>query len=511
MTAPLMAAHEISKTYPPALVALKGVSIEIRAAEVISLVGANGAGKSTFTKILTGVEQPSSGTIEWNGHPKVFHTPQDALRTGVSAMYQELPLLPNLSAAENAVIGLGGSLFEFWSRKDAITRYMELGRFVPNPPGPSELIGNMTVGQRQKVAFIRALAADPRVLFVDEGTSSVSAEERQDVYRTLRQLATERDMGVVYITHFIDDALQAGDRIIVLRDGMVVLEGTPDDLSKEEMVTAISPESVAVYSSADKALGNGSGAAEIGTDASKKEDIDSDLQVIDARAGNMGPVSVRASAGECVGLFGPPACGATDLLRSIAGLNPHEGSIYWRHELLGGSVVNHFRRRVVYCNGDRAANVIQKWTVEQNVGLFELFEQPILSRPNRETIRTLTSAVMERYSIVGRPNSVVASLSGGNQQRVIVGRALGRGLPLLLLADDVTRGVDVGGRQQINDMIRRAADEGAVVLFFSTETEEVVDLCDRVYVMNDGRVRRELNGHDLTIRNLESAARTHDE
>lgn len=505
----LLRTEEIGKTFPPNMVALRGVNFEVRSGEVISLLGANGAGKSTLTKILTGIEQPSAGTIFWRGEITAFERPTDAMRCGIAAMYQELPLLPNLTAAENAVLGAPGSLLSRWSPRRASEAYLAVADLVPTPPAPTELVGELNVAQRQKVSFIRALTSNPLVLIVDEGTSSVSAEEREEVYQTLRRLARERNMGVIYITHFIEDAMHAGDRIVVFRDGSVVLEGKPTELSTEQVLEAIAPHAAALETSTQRGTSQAARSALPSRPAGP--DSGAALSVRGLSGDGVGPVSFEAAAGDFIGLYGPPACGAPELLRSLAGLEQSLGTVEWQGQLLTGESHERVSRNVVYCNGDRSRNLIADWTIEQNLLLFRLSGRPMLSRPDRRGVEREAAALASKYDLVGDPKGPVGLLSGGNQQRVVVARALGHGTPLLMLADDVTRGVDVGGRSKINAMLREAAGAGTVILFYSTEPEEILEYCDRVYLMDRGQIRRQLSREDMSLRGLEMAGRTRNE
>lgn len=502
----LLEAEQIVKIFPPNATALTGVNFQIRAGEVTSLLGANGAGKSTLTKILTGVEQPSSGRLTFLGKEIRFERPSDAMRVGISAVYQELPLLPNLSASENSVLGRPRPLLRRWSAASAEAVYRRVASLVPNPPPPTALVGELTVGQQQKVALIRALADDPQVLFVDEGTSSVSAEEREEVSLTLKTLAQERGIGVVYITHFIEDALSAGHRVVVFRDGGVTLEGDAAALTAAQVVNAIAPPTDVNEGRTSRESGHHPIAVSTaGTDGSGQAAV---LSVEGMVGLGVGPLTFAAKAGEFIGLYGPPGCGASELLRSLAALEPSDGVVKWRGQPLGKTSHQRFAADVIYCSGDRAKNLVGNWSLDENILLFDLAGRAILARPRRRLAADDARALMRKYEIVGDPARPVGTFSGGNQQKVVVARALEHARQPLILADDVTRGVDVGGRSKVNVMLRNAADQGTLVLFYSTEPEEIVELCDRVLLLDGGRIRRELRHDEISLHNLELAGRT---
>ena len=495
---PFLRAKGLSKVYPPNVHALKGVDLDIRLGEVTALLGSNGAGKSTLARIMTGVERPTAGTLEIDGRAVVMSGPNDSYKFGVAAIYQELPLLPNLSAAENMSLGhTGKPLLSVWHSGPSRKTYTELAREVPNAPTADTLVGQLSVAQRQKVAFIRALSMQPQLLIVDEGTSSLSAEERQDMQDLLERLAHSRQMAVVYITHFIDDALACSDRIVALRDGELALDRAAAETTHADILEVLGgrvagseePQRVEPADHRDATVsGDAVGAA---------------LHVENLRCEGVGAVTFGMKSGECLGVYGPPGCGATETLRAIAGLNEHTGRVRWNGEDLPKSTAQRARRNVVYCNGDRAKNLILSWTVARNIDLVYLFRQPMLSLSSAAKLRRRARDIVSRFDIKGSADEAIRNLSGGNQQRVAVARSLSLGAPLLLIGDDLTRGVDIVGRSHIHGLLRSAARDGAAILLYSSDPEEICALCDRVLVMRDGDILRELNGADVTVTSLE--------
>jgi ABC-type sugar transport system ATPase subunit len=496
----ILEVKDLVKTYPPSVNALMGITLSVRSNEVTALLGANGAGKSTLARILTEVEQQTSGTMYLDGKAVRFPNPQAAIHLGIAAVHQELPLLPNLTAAENITLGnTTERFFDVWRAAPVRRLYLELAKEIPDPPSPNALVGRLTVAQRQKVAFIRALAMRPRVLIVDEGTSSLSIEERREMQDLLRVLAHRREIAVIYITHFIEDALTCADRIIALRDGMVALDGSASEIRHSDVFrvlgggTSHMPVSDVGPRSNDEAR-----------TFSKSKTDGFDLRVQNLSCEGMASISFDMDAGECLGLYGPPGCGATETLRAIAGLIDHSGSVYWNGWELPRSMPNRVQSNVVYCNGDRAKNLIMRWTVGRNIGLLYLFRQGLFTQPARAAAKRRARAVVTDFAIKGSPDEPIRNLSGGNQQRVAVARAISLGAPLLLIGDDLTRGVDIVGRGHIHQLLRSAATRGATILLYSTDPEELVSLCDRVLVLRDQVIVQQLHGGEISVTAVES-------
>jgi ABC-type sugar transport system ATPase subunit len=493
----LLRLADIHKSYSPNVQALRGVSLEFRAGEVVALLGANGAGKSTLARIATGVELPTRGNLYLDGRPVNFSGPSAALQKGIAAIYQELPLLPNLTAAENMSLGhTGQSLLAVWRSRPSRSKYVALAKEIPDAPPPEVVVGRLSVAQRQKVAFVRALSMEPRLLIVDEGTSSVALGERREMQELLRRLAHTRGIAVITISHFIDDALSGADRIVVLRDGLVGLDRPVAETRHNEVLAVLSGAAALPSSPVRASVKADEAASSVPASAAG-------LAVDALACEGVRPLSFSVNAGECVGLYGPPGCGATETLRAIAGLTRHTGTILWNGAGLPRSMAERVLRNVAYCNGDRGKNLILRWTVGRNIGLPYLFRDRQLAIPSRRAENERASDIIARFAIKGSAGEAIQNLSGGNQQRVAVARTVSIGAPLLLLGDDLTRGVDVVGRAHIHGLLRSAKREGAAVLLYSSDPEELAELCDRVLVLRDGAVIREVGGHEVTVAMLE--------
>ncbi len=501
-TPPLLSLVDVTKVYPPRLHALRQVDLTLRGGEIVTLLGANGAGKSTLAKILTGAETPTSGTLRWDGRDLQIPSPAAAKRLGIGIVFQELNLLPNLTAAENVVLGNSpGSMLGPFSATAAERVYKRYSALVPDAPDPDTVLRPLSVGQRQKVAIIRALAHQPRLLIIDEGTSSWNLTERHEFQEVLKRLAHQCRLAVLYITHFIDDAINVGDRVVVLRDGAKVYEGeTGARISHAEIIRAISGE-LPVTQPAPSTSRPREPSASQGHAVPV-------LAVEDLATRSIGPLRFTVSAGECVGFYGYPDCGATETLEAIAGLIPHRGTVRWNNMRLKQNATHRLRHGVVLCSGDRSRQAISSWPLYLNVGLPRLFKRSmLLPVPRREFVRT-AEVLVRRFGVKGDVWTRLAALSGGNQQKVIVGSALGLDRPLLILGDDLTRGIDAVARSEIHRIMKTTLGEDVAVIVWSTDPGEITELCSRVYVFAQGYIVSELAGTEITSDSLEYLART---
>jgi ABC-type sugar transport system ATPase subunit len=486
-------ADRVAKTYPPATQALVDVSLQLHEGRVHGLVGANGAGKSTLTKILCGVTEPTSGSLWLRGHGRLTLTrPSDAARFGIGVVHQELPLLGNLSAADNVVLGQhDGGLVSPMRRKAARDLYEQTAQHFPDAPPANARVEELSIDQRQIVAIIRALAAGAVVIMLDEPTSSLRTSERSALHGMLRRVAA-RGVAVLYVSHYLDDVLAVSDEVTVVRDGAVALAAPVSDLSVGALIGAMT-----------------GGAAAVGGDRDRSDAGRSATKVLELRelfARGAGPVTASVAAGEIVGLYGLQGCGGPELLEAIYGVRPHLGSVV----LDGASLRRATRERIAaglgYVSGDRGRALIADWSVSSNVGLPAVACQPLFSLVRRKREVKAAVETVDRFAIRGTAQQQLGSLSGGNQQKAAVGRWLVEGVHCLL-ADDLTRGVDAAGRAAIHRTLREYARAGNAVVAYSSDPEELVALCDRVLVMADGRVTREIEAEELTVETIEAATR----
>jgi ribose transport system ATP-binding protein len=477
----------ISKRYG-SVVALAGASFELRPHEVMALLGENGAGKSTLVKILAGLEQPDEGTIELDGEAVSLHGAGASHAHGIAVVTQELSLVPTLSAAENVFIG-GGRFAGAWSRRRLVRAarpYLEeVGLDALDAARPAE---SLSVAERQLVEVARLLAHDARILIFDEPTAALSDVEIERVKAVVRSLVG-RGRAVVYVTHRLGEVFEIADRVTVLRNGESQPPLPTAELTMETLVERMLGRPLEqMYPPRSPGFGDAL--------------LELDGVVTDGIAE---PVSLAARAGEIVGLAGQLGSGAERLLRAAAGAQ----------ELRGGSVrigerrFSSLSRRAAiaagagYCSADRKLDgLFAVRTVHENLAAPALDRVSPGGWISRRRERSLTTGLARKFVIdLGRLDHLASTLSGGNQQKVALGKWLGVE-PRVLLVEEPTRGVDVGARAEIYSHVRNLANAGMAVVFASSDLPEVLGLADTVATFYRGRLVRTGPVGELTPQRL---------
>ena len=477
---PLLTMTGIVKVFPGAR-ALDGVDLDVRAGEVHALLGQNGAGKSTLIKVLAGAHQPDEGTITWRGEQVRLSHPQAAMKLGIATIYQELDLVEGLSVAENVYLGHELSAAGFSKRSTANTSVAELlGRLGHPELAPDREVGQLSAAGKQIVSMARALSHDAGLIVMDEPSAVLDSGEVANLFRVIRDL-TAAGVAVVYITHRLEEIREIADRVTVLKDGRTVATG----LSAAETPTAeliklmtgrtieyVFPDRPGVPDSAGTVL--------------RVEEL--------SRTGEFADVTFTVRAGEIVGLAGLVGSGRSEILETIYGARRATSGRVIIDGLAArrGSVRKAVGAGVGLAPEERKSQgLLLDQSVARNITLASLsrFARTGFVRHAQEQ----TAAQQQAISLDVRPAGVrraVRTLSGGNQQKVVLARWLLRGCRVLLL-DEPTRGVDVGARSEIYALIRRLADDGVAVLVVSSEVPEVLGLADRVLVISEGRVVHE--------------------
>jgi ribose transport system ATP-binding protein len=489
-----LSARGVGKIYPPASRVLRGVDLELASGQVHGLLGANGAGKSTLIKILCGIERPSSGGIWIVGRGDVqFIGPREAEQAGIGVVHQELPLLPNLTAAENMVLGQqSGGFLSSRNRPKVEAEYRRLAQAFPGAPPADTLLGRVGLHGWQMTAIIRARYLGSRVVILDEPTSSLDAGERRVLHENLRRMARE-GVAILYVSHFLEDVLDVCDDVTVLRDGRVALARSATGLSERDLLAAMTGDAAATKSAAVH-LSSADTASALG------------LALRGLSCGGVGPLDFMVRPGERVGLYGLEGSGCREALEAVFGLRPHAGEISWRGHALRGDAGTRIAAGIGFVSGDRARTLIGDWSVARNHSLNTLANRRQLSPLHVSKELRLAWSSIRGLGVKGEATQTMRSLSGGNQQRVALGRWLQRS-GICLLASDPTRGVDVRGRRAIHQALVDFGAAGNALLVHSVDPEELVELCDRVLVMAEGRIVAQLRGAELTSHNLEAATR----
>ncbi|GLU31403.1 sugar ABC transporter ATP-binding protein [Trinickia caryophylli] len=493
---PLLRVEGVSKHYG-GVRALENVQFSCRAGSIHALIGENGAGKSTFIKILSGVVQPDSGRIFLDGVPVGFATPGAAADAGISCIFQELSLLPDLSVADNIGITHPPRRFGLIDRAAQRRRAEEmLARIGGEDIHPAAPVGTLPLSRQQMVEIAKALARRPKVLILDEATSALTAADVAKVLTLLKQLRAE-GMAIIYISHRMHEIAELADDCTVFRNGRYIetfKAGTKSDEAIVEMM--IGRE----YSSVFPALG---GTKRDGKPALAVRNLSWSSELKD--------VSLDVHPGEVVGLGGLDGQGQRQFLLALFGALIGVGG---EIELAGRPVKITSPRHakspelgLALIPEDRKnEGLMLPMTVRENLSFAALDAVSRFGRIDRRAEAQRVDALMRQLSIKSNGlDGPVAALSGGNQQKVVIGKWL-MTKPRIVLLNDPTRGIDVGTKQEIYQLLRRLAEEGTAILFYSTDYDELIGCCDRVAVFYDGTVSRMLEGAELTEHNLIGAA-----
>jgi ribose transport system ATP-binding protein len=466
----------------PGVLALGGVDLTVRAAEVHCLLGQNGAGKSTLIKVLSGSYSPDDGQIFWQGRQVSFPTPMAAIKIGINTIYQELDLVADLTVTENIFLGHELSTAGFTRRSQASARARELlARMGHGGIGVHRSVGSLSPASQQIVSMARALSHDTRLLILDEPSAVLDSGEVANLFRVVRELVRQ-GVAVVYISHRLEEIRQIGDRITVLKDGTsVATDLAVSETPTRELIRLMTGRSIEyVFPPRTR---------EPSTDA---EPV---LEVIDLeRKGLFAPVSFRVHAGEILGLAGLVGAGRSEVVETLYGARrASSGTVRVNGRAMrNGSVAARVAAGVGLCPEERKSQgLLLDESVSSNISISVLqrFSRAgfLDFHAERAAATTITASLDVRPPGVDR---AVRTLSGGNQQKVVLARWLLRECKVLLL-DEPTRGVDIGARTEIYGLIRTLADSGVAVVVVSSEVEEVLGLADRVLVMREGAVVHE--------------------
>jgi monosaccharide-transporting ATPase len=483
----------ISKSFP-GVIALEDVDFSLRIGEIHALVGENGAGKSTLIKVLTGVEQPDKGTIELDSKLVQVRSPQHSQELGISTVYQEVNLCTNISIAENIMLGHEPHRFGRidWQKMNdlaqkAINR-LSIDVDVTQP------LGNYSVAIQQMVAITRALEIlSVKVLILDEPTSSLDIHETNLLFDVMRKLKSE-GIGIVFITHFLDQVYQVADRITVLRNGRLVGTFDAASLPRVELVAKMLGRSLTVLESISKLK-----TQEEGKKADKERLVEAKGL---GRKGSVEPMDLELYASEILGIAGLLGSGRTEMAGLIFGIDsPDSGSL-----VVGGEKVNHFspleslKHGIALCPEDRKAEgIVGDLTIRENIILALQARYGWFKFLSRQKQTEIAEKYIQLLGIV-TPSSdqLVKNLSGGNQQKVILARWLATN-PKVLIMDEPTRGIDVGAKTEIQKLVMELAEDGKSCVFISSELEEVLRVSDRVAVLRDHKKVAEYPGNvDIT-------------
>ncbi|HEY1774725.1 MAG TPA: sugar ABC transporter ATP-binding protein [Solirubrobacteraceae bacterium] len=454
---------------------LSDVTLDIAAGSVHALVGENGAGKSTLAKIIGGVYRADGGEVRLNGDSVNFGGPRDALRRGVTTIAQEIALVDELNAERNVLLGFesarGGVISARRSKQRYAALVAKLGFDIP----PHDSVGQLRMAERQQVEILRAIARDARVIIMDEPTSALGAEEAAKLHDIIRQL---RDDGttIIYVSHFLDDVLRVADTVSVLRNGRLVTTLAASETSTDALVKAMIGENASVGYPPKRPA---SPAAPV-------------ILRVDnlGRRGAFTDVSFQVRAGEILGIAGLVGSGRSELLRAIFGADPPDtGEIFIAEKSLRPrSPKSAVRAGIAFVPEERRTEgLVMEMSVQANTALVISSRIARFGLLSRRRERRASEPVLKHVALKPmRLSAQPAHFSGGNQQKIVIARCLVSN-PKVLLLDEPTRGVDVGARRAIYDLIAELAADGIAIVIVSSDLEEVVGLAHRLLVMRLGR------------------------
>lgn len=492
----VMSARNVAKSFG-AVHALKGVNFDIHRGQVTTLFGENGAGKSTLMKILSGVIQPSSGEIVLDGRPITFESSTHARNCGISIIHQELSLAPNLTVRDNIFMGreISGPFGVDYAEEERQTR--KLLEELEEDIDPLTLVEDLRLGQQQIVEIARALSVDSRILIMDEPTSALSATEVEVLFKVIRDL-TSKGVSIVYISHHLEEALQITNHAVVLRDGTMTAYAPRSEIDLNWIVRNMVGEDYDLGSPPEVTKGDVALSIR-------------NLTVPDPKSGHYNVVdklSLDVRAGEIVCIYGLMGAGRTELLETVAGrLRASRGDVVLQgQEVSHLTIAERIARGLALVPEDRQRDgLVQTMTVGQNLSLASIAnftrglftnrraEQAIIDR----TIRDVTVKTSGGHAAIG-------SLSGGNQQKVVIGKILAT-QPKVILLDEPSRGIDIGAKAEVFRLLADGAKKGLAVVYSTSEVGECLSVAHRIIVMHKGRISAEFD-HTATKEQIMAAS-----
>ncbi len=479
---PLLEMRGITKRFP-GVTALDGVDFELEKGEVHVILGENGAGKSTLIKMLSGAYQPDEGEILFDGEPVRISSAAVAQALGISTIYQEFNLVPQLSVAENIFLGRQPRRFGVVDRRRMRSEAQGLLERIKVRVDPDAPVSALGVAQRQMVEIAKALSLESRVLIMDEPTASLSGQEVERLFEIVRGLKGE-EVGVIFISHHLEEVTEIGDRVTVLRDGKFV-DRVPAATEHAELVRMMVGRSIEDQFPRRR--------PEIGEVLLEVRNL--------SREGVLEDISFRVRAGEVVGIAGIVGAGRTELARAIFGVDPLDSGEVW----VEGGRVEHSSPREAKHRGlgfiteDRQGQgIVPPLSVAENLALASLGQYTSAGLVNRREQRGRARKMIEELNIrTPGPEQEVRYLSGGNQQKVVIGKWLLANSKVLIM-DEPTRGIDVGARVEIYEVMNELTEQGAAILMISSDLPEVLGMSDRIMVMSGGRITGELSREEAT-------------
>lgn len=490
---PLLRMRLIRKRFP-GVQALDDAGLKMLPGEIHALLGENGAGKSTLIKILSGAQQPDSGTIEFGGQTVVMVSPHDAQRRGIATIYQEFTLAPNMTIAENVFIGRepGVGFFVDWRKMASETRAItkRLGLELQ----PMAIVRGLSVAEQQMVEIARALSMKSRLIVMDEPTSALSSTEVEKLFRIARELKAH-GLSIIFVTHRLEEVMQICDRYTVLRDGRLVGSGAIADITIDGIIRLmVGREVKALFAHREREIA--------GDVVLRVEGLNRRGNAQDQNATVLADVGFEVRRGEILGVAGLVGAGRTEMARAVFGADAFDSG----RVIINGREVHIRSPQDAIRNG---IGLVPEDRKQQALFLALAVRINLSMASHRQILRwgvfideTAERAMVEEYRQklnirMASPEQLIASLSGGNQQKVTLARWLAL-RPKVLIVDEPTRGIDIGAKVEVHNLLFEMAETGIAVVAISSELPEVLAISDRVITMREGRVTGEIKREDAT-------------
>ncbi|WP_137129977.1 sugar ABC transporter ATP-binding protein [Rhizobium sp. FY34] len=469
---PILSLRQIRKVYG-SLQVLHGIDLDVRPGEVVALLGENGAGKSTLSKIISGAVQPSGGDMTWFGAPYAPASPRAAMDAGLGMIHQELKLLPQLSIAENVFMGRylmkGGRIDRRGMEERAHAGLQRLGLDI----SPRRVVEGLSTAKQQLIEIAKAMTLNARLLILDEPTAALGGEETQLLFRQIERLKAD-GVGIIYISHRLDEIRQVADRVVVMRDGAKVQEFDSGNVPVRTIVEAMVGRSLERMFPAIPV---------------PQTDVMIEVRDLSSPARTFNNINFSVKRGEVFGIAGLVGAGRTELVRAIAGADPiSSGEV-----ILDGVTItprsprDAIRNGIVLVPEDRKLQgLVLDHSIQENIGYANLDRVARRGVVTSRQMSQFADAYIGTFGVKGRGSQNAGELSGGNQQKVVLAKWLAR-KPKVVVLDEPTRGIDVGARSSIYDTIMDLAREGVAVIVVSSDLEEVLGVSNRIMVMAQGK------------------------
>ena len=476
--------HNISKSFP-GVKALDGINLKIKNGEVHALVGENGAGKTTLIRVVSGIYKPDTGNVIYNGKELINPGPHECIEKGISSVHQDFRMVETLTVAENIFLGkplmkkslIGKNLDWAKMREEARKAVNSMGVDI----NPNATIGELSVAKKQVVEICKALQRNLTLLILDEPSAALTETEVGIMFGLIKKMQ-EKGITVIYISHRIEEIFKIADRVTVLRDGKTIITDDVNNLDRASLIKHMTGRQIVdIYPPKSKTTG----------------DIILEVKNLNSKAHKLSNINFSTRKGEVLGITGLVGAGRTELMRAVFGADNYDsGEIFIKgNKLEAGSIVKMIKLKMGLVPEERKVEgIIPDFTVSNNitlVGINKIIKNTFLNKKLED--KAANEYINLLRIMTPGPNTIITSLSGGNQQKCIISKWLYIDSDILIF-DEPTRGIDVGAKQEIYKIIASLAEQGKAIIIVSSELPEVLGICNRILVMCEGRITAELDG-----------------